>query len=175
MNSPPAHPVPSPHPSVAITNAPSPMTMSEEDAELLRTKARGSVGKWIADEVTIMGFYTLFNNEYTITYAGPERGFELEGHHSLKFCCFPCGTTTSEGRFDVNGLGGDIRDSSGATTKYELVSLDKVNQTATYAIFGQDPKGFPITGSAVQSDKERRVTLKIRGAPPEGFTLTYRR
>ena len=106
-------------------------------------------GAWARGSLTRdhYGFLALPNNEYTITYAGPERGFELEGHHSPR-CCFPWEPLPLK-EVDVNGLGGDIRDSSGATTKYELVSLDKVNQMATYAIFGQDPKDSPITGSAV--------------------------
>ena len=175
MSVPQAYYVSDPHPSVPITNAPPPMTMSEEDADLIRTTIRGAVGKWIADDAHMSACLSVTNNAYTFTYVGSERGYEIEGHFTVKCCCCTVAESNTKGTFDENGLGGETRNDDGLKMKYSLVSLDKVHKTATYAMFGQDKHGRPVTGTAVQSQHERRTTLNMHGAPPGGLTVTYRR
>ena len=164
-----------PTPHGAMTLPPPPMTMSEEDADLMRSKSRAAVGKWVADDAAINGCVTLTNNAYTHTYVGSDRGFDVEGHMSVKCCCFNIGNYTSKGSFAESGVGGTINGTNGESFTYTLVSIDKVNRAATYAVTGKDKYGLPVTGTAVQSQNERVETLQMMGAPPGGLKMTFRK
>ena len=165
---------PTPHGAV-MTSPPPPMTMSEEDADLMRSKARATVGKWTAEDVAFNGCVTLTDNAYTVTYVGSDRGYDIEGHMSIKCCCFYLGHHTSKGSFAESGDRGVSQDTNGTSLTYALVSIDRVNSTATYAVTGTDENGLPVRGTSVHSQNERVVTLQMAGAPPGGLKMTYRR
>ena len=172
MNSPPAYL------GGAIMDAPPPMTMSDEDADELRSKVRfWGVGEWVADDAPLAPCVSLTNNASTLTYVGPGRVLEIDSSFTVKCCCCTIQHVTSKGTFDEDGLGGRMEDDRGLKTTYTLVSLDKDHndllRSVTYAISGHDKKGLPVTGSAVQSANERVVTLIIPGAPP--LKMTYHR
>ncbi len=168
MNSPPAYL------GGAIMHAPTPITMSDEDADELRSKARSSVGEWVADDAPLFPCVSLTNNAYTLTY-GPGRVLEIDLSFTVKCCCCTIQHVTSKGTFDEDGFGGRMEDDQGLKTTYTLVSLDKDHngllRSVTYAISGHDKKGLPVTGSAVQSANKRVMTLNIPGAPP--LKMTY--
>ena len=159
----------------AIMDAPTPMTMSDEDADELRSKVRSCVGEWVADDAPLFPCVSLTNNAYTLTYVGPGRVLEIDLSFTVKCCCCTIQHVTSKGTFDEDGLGGRMEDDRGLKTTYTLVSLDKDHngllRSVTYAISGHDKKGLPVTGSAVQSANKRVMTLNIPGAPP--LKMTY--
>ena len=169
MNSPPAYL------GGAIMHAPTPITMSDEDADELRSKVRSCVGEFFADDARLFSCVSLTNNAYTLTYVGPERVLEIDSSSTVECCFCPILHVTSYGTLDEDGFGGRTEDNQGLKINYTLVSLDKDNngllRSVTYAISGHDKKGLPVTGSAVQSANKRVMTLNIPGAPP--LKMTY--
>ena len=156
-------------------HAPTPMTMSDEDADELRSKVRSCVGEWVADDAPLFPCVSLTNNAYTLTYVGPGRVLEIDLSFTVKCCCCTIQHVTSKGTFDEDGFGGRMEDDQGLKTTETLVSLDKDHngllRSVTYAISGHDKKGLPVTGSAVQYANKRVMTLNIPGAPP--LNMTY--
>jgi hypothetical protein len=65
-------------------HAPTPITMSDEDADELRSKARSSVGEWVADDAPLFPCVSLTNNAYTLTYVGPGRVLEIDLSFTVK-------------------------------------------------------------------------------------------
>jgi len=78
MNSPPAYL------GGAIMDAPPPMTMSDEDADVLRSKARESVGEWFAEDAPLFPCVSLTNNACTLTYVGSGRVLEIDLSFTVK-------------------------------------------------------------------------------------------
>ena len=158
-------------------HAPTPMTMSDEDADELRSKVRSCVGEWVADDAPLFPCVSLTNNAYTLTY-GPGRVLEIDLSFTVKCCCCTIQHVTSKGTFDEDGFGGRMEDDQGLKTTYTLVSLDKDHngllRSVTYAISGHDKKGLPVTGSTVQSTNKRVMTLNIPGTPCP-LKMTYRK
>ena len=158
-------------------HAPTPMTMSDEDADELRSKVRSCVGEWFADDARLFSCVSLTNNAYTLTYVGPERVLEIDSSSTVECCFCTILHVTSYGTLDEDGFGGRTEDNQGLKINYTLVSLDKDNngllRSVTYAISGHDKKGLPVTGSTVQSANKRVMTLNIPGTPP--LKMTYRK
>ena len=112
----------------AIVHAPPPMTMSDEDADELRSKGRSwLVGEWVADDAPVAPCVSVTNNAFTVTYVGHDRVFETDSSSTVKCCCCAIQHVTSKGTFDEDGLGGRMEDDRGLKTTYTLVSLDKVS------------------------------------------------
>ena len=91
-------------------HAPTPMTMSDEDADELRSKVRSCVGEWVADDAPLFPCVSLTNNAYTITYVGPGRVLEIDSSSTVKCCCCTIQHVTSKGTFDEDGFGGKMED-----------------------------------------------------------------
>ena len=158
-------------------HAPTPMTMSDEDADELRSKVRSCVGEWFADDARLFSCVSLTNNTYTLTYVGPERVLEIDSSSTVECCFCPILHVTSYGTLDEDGFGGRTEDNQGLKINYTLVSLDKDNngllRSVTYAISGHDKKGLPVTGFAVQSAYEHVIALNLPNLPQ--LRVTYRK
>ena len=162
----------------AIVHAPPPMTMSDEDADELRSKGRSwLVGEWVADDAPVAPCVSVTNNAFTVTYVGHDRVFETDSSSTVKCCCCAIQHVTSKGTIDEDGLGGRMEDDKGLKTTYTLKSLDKdqngLLRSVTYAISGHDKKGLPVTGFAVQSAHEHVIALNLPNLPQ--LRVTYRK